>query len=80
MYTLTGAPTSTVGGTDSPTRERSAGVAAQWCGTAPESYRKSLEVLWAREGFGKPNWGLRRTIQNDLSPFAGFIAANYGLP
>ena len=56
------------------------GVAAQWCGTAPESYRKSLEELWDKEGFGKPNWGLRRTIQNDLSPLASFIAANYGLP
>ena len=56
------------------------GVAAQWCGTAPESYRKELEALWAKEGFGKPSWGLRRTIQNDLSPVAGFIAANYGLP
>ena len=56
------------------------GVAAQWCGTAPESYRHELEALWAKEGFGKPSWGLRRTIQNDLSPLAGFIAANYGLP
>ena len=56
------------------------GVAAQWCGTAPESYRKALEALWAKDGFGKPSWGLRRTIQNDLSPLAGFIAANYGLP
>ena len=56
------------------------GVAAQWCGTAPETYRKELEALWAKEGFGKPSWGLRRTIQNDLSPLAGFIAANYGLP
>ncbi len=56
------------------------GVAAQWCGTAPEIYRKKLEASWAKEGFGKPRWGLRRTIQNDLSPLAGFIAANYGLP
>ena len=56
------------------------GVAAQWCGTAPESYRTELESLWAKEGFGKPSWGLRRTIQNDLSPLAGFIAANYALP
>ena len=56
------------------------GVAAQWCGTAPETYRKALEALWAKEGFGKPSWGLRHTIQNDLSPLAGFIAANYGLP
>ena len=56
------------------------GVAAQWCGTAPKSYRKELEALWAKEGFGKPSWGPRRAIQNDLSPLAGFIAANYGLP
>lgn len=56
------------------------GVAAQWCGIAPKSYRKSLEDLWKKEGFGKPKWGLRRTVQNDLSPVAGFIAANYSLP
>ena len=56
------------------------GVAAQWCGTAPETDRKALEALWAKEGFGKPSWGLRPTIQNDLSPLASFIAANYCLP
>ena len=56
------------------------GVAAQWCGTAPESYRKKLEAEWAKEGFDAPKWGHRRTILNDLSPLAGFIAANYGLP
>ena len=56
------------------------GIAAQWCGAAPESYRETIEAQRSREGFGKPTWGLRRTIQNDLSPLAGFIAANYGLP
>ena len=56
------------------------GVAAQWCGTAPESYRKKLEAEWAKEGFDAPKWNHRRTILNDLSPVAGFIAANYGLP
>ena len=56
------------------------GVAAQWCGTAPESWRKSLEALWSGEGFGKPHWGTRYAILNDLSPAAGFIAANYTLP
>lgn len=56
------------------------GVAAQWCGAAPGSYRKSLEALWAKEGLGKPSWGLRYTIQNDLSPVASFIATNYNLP
>ena len=56
------------------------GVAAQWCGTAPESYRKKLEAEWVEEGFGRPSWGFRRSIQSDLSPLASFIAANYGLP
>ncbi len=56
------------------------GVAAQWCGTAPESFRQDLEALWAKEDFDKPRWGARHTVQNDLSPLAGFIAANYGLP
>ena len=56
------------------------GVAAQWCGTAPEDYRRSLEARWAAEGFGKPRWGARHAILNDLSPAAGFIAANYTLP
>ena len=56
------------------------GVAAQWCGTAPESYRKALEAQWSGEGFGKPRWGARYAVLNDLSPAAGFIAANYTLP
>ena len=56
------------------------GVAAHWCGTAPEAWRKSLEALWSEEGFGKPRWGARRAILNDLAPAAGFIAANYTLP
>ena len=56
------------------------GVAAQWCGTAPEIWRKRLEARWAAEGFDKPEWGARHAVLNDLSPAAGFIAANYTLP
>jgi hypothetical protein len=56
------------------------GVAAQWCGTAPQSYRTSLEAIWTKEERGKPQRGVRYTIQNDLSPLASFIAANYNLP
>ena len=56
------------------------GVAAQWCGTAPESYRQELEALWAKQEFDRPQWGVRHTIQNDLSPLASSIASNYGLP
>jgi predicted RNA-binding Zn-ribbon protein involved in translation (DUF1610 family) len=56
------------------------GVAAQWCGTAPEKFRRELEAEWEHEEFGKPRWGIRRSVQCDLSPAATFIAANYNLP
>ncbi len=56
------------------------GVAAQWCGTAPASYRQELELTWQAEGLGIPQWGTRNVILNDLSPAATFIAANYNLP
>lgn len=56
------------------------GVAAQWCGTAPASYRYELELAWKREGRAAPKWGARRTVLNDLSPAATFISANYNIP
>ena len=56
------------------------GVAAQWCGSAPASYRKELEAQWAQAGREKPKWGYRRAVLNDLSPAATFIGANYNLP
>lgn len=56
------------------------GVAAQWCGSAPPSYRHELETEWRKQGKAKPKWGARRVILNDLSPAATFIAANYNLP
>lgn len=56
------------------------GVAAQWCGAAPDVYRKELEAAWKREGRSAPKWGARRVVLNDLSPAASFIAANYNLP
>jgi len=56
------------------------GVAAQWCGAAPAEYRRDLEAQWAKEGRGKPKWGARRAILNDLGPAASFIAANYTIP
>ena len=56
------------------------GVAAQWCGTAPESYRKELEARWKQEGREAPEWGARRVVLGDLSPAATFIAANYNIP
>ena len=56
------------------------GVAAQWCGTAPASYRHQLEMEWKKAGMPAPKWGARRAVLNDLSPAATFIGANYNLP
>ena len=56
------------------------GVAAQWCGTAPTSYRKELEAQWKTAGREAPEWGARRVVLGDLSPAATFIAANYNIP
>lgn len=56
------------------------GVAAQWCGTAPTSYRFELEQTWKKEGRAAPKWGARRAVLNDLSPAATFIGANYNIP
>lgn len=56
------------------------GVAAAWCGCAPEAYRRELELEWKKQGRPAPKWGARRAILNDLSPAATFIAANYTLP
>jgi len=56
------------------------GVAAQWCGSAPATYRHGLETEWKKQGKAAPKWGSRRVILNDLSPAATFIAANYNLP
>ncbi len=55
------------------------GVAAQWCGTAPDAYKHELEQSWKKEGRAAPQWGLRRAVLSDLSPLATFIAANYNL-
>lgn len=56
------------------------GVAAQWCGTAPASYRHQVEMEWKKAGMSAPKWGARRAVLNDLSPAATFIGANYNLP
>lgn len=56
------------------------GVAAQWCGSAPVTYRHALETEWKKQGKAAPKWGARRAVLNDLSPAATFIAANYNLP
>jgi len=56
------------------------GVAAQWCGLAPATYRHDLEMEWKKQGKPAPKWGARRAVINDLSPAATFIGANYNIP
>ena len=56
------------------------GVAAQWCGTAPPAYRRTLEQRWQADERNPPTWGARRVVLGDLSPAATFIAANYNIP
>lgn len=56
------------------------GVAVQWCGMAPLTYRHELEADWRKQGKLAPKWGARNVILSDLSPAATFIAANYNLP
>jgi hypothetical protein len=56
------------------------GVAALWCGAAPDAYRRELEAKWKRDGLPAPEWGARRPVLNDLSPAATMIAAGYTLP
>jgi hypothetical protein len=56
------------------------GVAAQWCGSAPATYRHALETEWKKSGRRAPTWGARRVVLSDLSPAATFIASNYNTP
>jgi DNA modification methylase/predicted RNA-binding Zn-ribbon protein involved in translation (DUF1610 family) len=56
------------------------GVAAQWCGSAPDDYKRKVEARFEKQRQTKPTWGARRVVLNDLSPAATFIAANYNLP
>jgi hypothetical protein len=56
------------------------GVATQFCALPPAEYRSELDDRWAKAGLGRPKWGSRKVILNDLSPAATFIAANYTTP
>ncbi len=55
-------------------------VASQWCAGTSVKYRRKLEGDWQKASREKPAWGARKAIVGDLSPAAGFIAANYNLP
>ncbi len=56
------------------------GIAAQWCGVAPSTFRLEVETEWKRAGREAPKWGPRRAIINELSPAATSIAAGLNFP
>lgn len=56
------------------------GVAAQFCGAAPDTYRRQIEQEWKTAGLEAPKWGARRVVLNDLGPAATFISAGYNVP
>lgn len=56
------------------------GVASQWCGSAPSSYRQKIEDECRKAGRPMPKWGARRVVLNDLSPAAALMSASYNLP
>lgn len=56
------------------------GLAAQWCGSAPNFYQAELVAACVASGRSVPEWGARRAILNDLGPAATIIAAGYNLP
>lgn len=56
------------------------GIAAQWCGVAPQNYRLEIEMAWKKAGLGTPKWGARRAILNELSPAATSIIAGLNFP
>ncbi len=56
------------------------GIAAQWCGVAPSTFRLEIETEWKRAGRQAPKWGPRRAIINELSPAATSIAAGLNFP
>jgi DNA modification methylase len=56
------------------------GVAAQWCGSAPQTYKTGIEERFKKLDRIKPVWGGRHVVLNDLSPAATLITANYNIP
>jgi DNA modification methylase/predicted RNA-binding Zn-ribbon protein involved in translation (DUF1610 family) len=56
------------------------GVAAQMCANPDPKFQPKVEAQWEKDRYGKPTWGARKVILNDLSPAATFIAANYNIP
>lgn len=55
------------------------GVAAAFCGVAPPNYRAAIEGECRETGQPVPEWGARRAVLSDLSPYATSIAAGYNL-
>jgi len=56
-------------------------VASNYCSHPDAETKYKIEKEWiAIHGLGKPTWGVRKSINSDLSPIASFIEANYNMP
>ncbi len=56
------------------------GVAAQICETPDSETKFKIEQEWKNLFNSSPNWGKRKAICGDLSPYASFISYNYNTP
>jgi DNA modification methylase len=56
------------------------GVAAQICERPDNETRMKIEIEWRQMFNTEPNWGLRKAICGDLSPYASLISYNYNSP
>jgi hypothetical protein len=56
------------------------GVAAQICDSPDDEIRYKIEKEWRTHFDSIPNWGKRKAICGDLSPYASFISYNYNTP
>lgn len=56
------------------------GVAAQICENPDIETKYKIEQEWKNLFGSTPNWGKRKAICGDLSPYASFISYNYNTP
>ncbi|NPD45117.1 DNA methyltransferase [Lentimicrobium sp. S6] len=56
------------------------GVAAQICENPDNETKYKIEQEWKTLFGSTPNWGKRKAICGDLSPYASFISYNYNTP
>ncbi len=53
------------------------GVAASMCGNPDNIVKYQIEQEWKSTFLNSPQWGFRKVLTSDISPFASFISHNY---